>query len=193
MRDNIIYSLGSLIIILCIDHYNTFDKKQIKFRFFYQIFLLIIIDFNRINSTGNTIIGLSAVIIHCFPNLHNKQCVSITPVLFPFKNFIIQFSLKKYFSHKDLSAPSKNRIQTPHIYYFYKLQRKSPFIISYFLRNPHSSTHYSFHILKSFICTHTKDEVFHSIKKAPTCSLSNMQGLSCHILSSVILAHRGAE
>ena len=27
-------------------------------------------------------------------------------------------------------------------------------------------------------------------KKAPTCSLSNMQGLSCHILSSVIFAHR---
>ena len=27
-------------------------------------------------------------------------------------------------------------------------------------------------------------------KKAPTCSLSNTQGLSCHILSSVILAHR---
>ena len=27
-------------------------------------------------------------------------------------------------------------------------------------------------------------------KKAPTCSLSNTQGLSCHMLSSVILAHR---
>lgn len=27
-------------------------------------------------------------------------------------------------------------------------------------------------------------------KKAPTCSLSNTQGLSCHILSSVIFAHR---
>ena len=43
---------------------------------------------------------------------------------------------------------------------------------------------------KFYANPHSLSCVFLFHKKAPTCSLSNMQGLSCHILSSVIFAHK---